>query len=221
MGCGRVGSELTARLEARGHTVAIIDKNRAAFRRLRYDVHAQQVHGYGFDEETLVQAGIQRALAFAAVSNGDNSNIVAARVVREKFEVPIVVARIYDPRRAEIYQRLGIPTVATVRWTVDQVMRVLIPDQVASDWKDPSEGISLVTLPLPARWAGQRVEDVEADGHRRVVGLARNDERIRLASPSTRLQEGDRLYLIVDDPGLAELRPMILAARQQEAPDTG
>jgi trk system potassium uptake protein TrkA len=218
MGCGRVGSELAARLEGRGHTVAVIDKNPNAFRMLRYGFKGQRVQGYGFDDDVLREAGVERAGAFAAVSSGDNSNIVAARVVREKFEVPIVVARIYDPRRAEIYQRLGIPTVATVKWTTDQVMRLLIPDQVASDWKDPTEGISLVTVLLPTAWVGQTVEELESDGHRRVVAMTRIGEA-RIVAPGTVVQEGDQLHLAVDDDGLDELRPMILAARRDQDAD--
>jgi trk system potassium uptake protein len=219
MGCGRVGSELAARLEGRGHTVAVIDKNPNAFRMLRYGFKGQRVQGYGFDEDVLREAGVERAGAFAAVSSGDNSNIVAARVVREKFEVPTVVARIYDPRRAEIYQRLGIPTVATVKWTTDQVMRLLIPDQVASDWKDPTEGISLVTVVLPTAWVGQTVEELESEGHRRVVALSRIGQA-RIVSPGTVVQEGDQLHLAVDDDGLDELRPMIMAARRDQDQDT-
>jgi len=218
MGCGRVGSELAARLEARGHTIAIIDKNQNAFRALRYGFECQKVHGYGFDEAVLAQAGIEGAGAFAAVSNGDNSNIVAARLVREKFGVPIVVARIYDPRRAEIYQRLGIPTVATVKWTTDQVMRFLIPEQVASDWKDPTEGISLVTMVLPPEWAGWRIDELEADKHRRVVAVTRTGQA-RIVTPNLVLQEGDQVHLAVDNPGLDELRPMILAARRTQQDD--
>ena len=218
MGCGRVGSELAARLEGRGHTVAVIDKREIAFRMLRFDFKGQKVLGYGFDEDVLGQAGIDRAGAFAAVSSGDNSNIVAARLAREKFEVAIVVARIYDPRRAEIYQRLGIPTVATVKWTTDQVMRLLIPDQVASDWKDPSEGISLVTMVLPPSWAGWRIEDVESDGHRRVVAVTRVGHA-RIVTPSFILQEGDQVHLAVDHDGLDELRPMIMQARRGQQED--
>jgi trk system potassium uptake protein len=217
MGCGRVGSELAARLEGRGHTVAVIDKREIAFRMLRFDFKGQKIHGYGFDEDVLRQAGIERAGAFAAVSNGDNSNIVAARLAREKFEVPTVVARIYDPRRAEIYQRLGIPTVATVKWTTDQVMRFLIPDEIASDWKDPSEGISLVVLVLPGSWAGWTVEQLESSGHRRVVAVNRIG-RARIPTANMILQEGDQLYLAVDEEGLDELRPMVIAAhRRQDA----
>jgi trk system potassium uptake protein len=215
MGCGRVGSELAARLEAREHTVSIIDKNANAFRNLRPGFHGERIHGYGFDEQVLIRAGIERAEAFAAVSSGDNSNIVAARLVREKFGTETVVARIFDPRRAEIYQRLGIPTVATVRWTTDQVMRMLIPDQVASDWKDPTEGVSLVTLVLPREWVRRRVADLESDGHRRVVAVNRNGVA-RVVTTSLILQEGDQLHLAVDKVGLDELRPMILAARRAQ-----
>jgi trk system potassium uptake protein TrkA len=217
MGCGRVGSELAARLEAKDHSVAIIDKNANAFRNLRPGFTGRTVHGYGFDESILSAAGIERAGAFAAVSSGDNSNIVAARVVRERFEVEVVVARIYDPRRAEIYQRLGIPTVATVRWTTDQVMRQLIPDQIASDWKDPSEGVSLVTLMLPDGWVRKRVADLEEDGHRRVLAISRLGAA-RIARADDLLQQGDQLHLAVDETGLDELRPMILAGRRDEHP---
>lgn len=125
MGCGRVGSGLAIELESAGHSVSIIDQSREAFRRLGADFAGRTVVGVGFDKEILLEAGIEKADAFAAVSNGDNSNILAARVARETYGVANVVARIYDPARAEIYQRLGIPTVATVLWTTDQIMRRL------------------------------------------------------------------------------------------------
>ena len=204
MGCGRVGSELAARLESGEHTATVIDKNPAAFRMLRYQFKGKKIEGYGFDDDILREAGIERAEAFAAVSSGDNSNIVAARLAREKFEVPLVVARIYDPRRAEIYQRLGIPTVATVKWTTDQV---------ASDWRDPNAEIALITLVLPGQWAGWKVEELEAEGHRRVVGVTRTGHA-RIVGPQTTLQEGDQVHLAVDDDGLQELRPRVLAARR-------
>jgi trk system potassium uptake protein TrkA len=215
MGCGRVGSELAARLEGRGHTVAVIDKREIAFRMLRFDFKGQKILGYGFDDDVLREAGIEGAGAFAAVSSGDNSNIVAARLAREKFEVETVVARIYDPRRAEIYQRLGIPTVATVKWTTDQVMRLLIPDEIASDWKDPTEGISLVTLVLPRSWVGWTVERLESAGHRRVVAVNRIGQA-RIPTSNMILQEGDQVHLAVNEEGLDELRPMILAAHRRQ-----
>jgi trk system potassium uptake protein TrkA len=127
MGCGRVGSTLAHTLEDAGHSVAIIDQDDRAFRRLRTGFSGRKVTGVGFDRETMKRAGVEEAYAFAAVSSGDNSNILATRVARETFHVPHVVARIYDPGRAEIYQRLGIPTVAAVRWSADQVLRRILP----------------------------------------------------------------------------------------------
>lgn len=132
MGCGRVGSALAQTLEQQGHTVAVIDHDPTAFRRLGSGFGGRRVTGVGFDQDTLREAGIEEAGAFAAVSSGDNSNIIAARVAREMFGIENVAARIYDPRRAEVYQRLGIPTVATVRWTADQMLRRLLPGRRAA-----------------------------------------------------------------------------------------
>ena len=145
MGCGRVGSSLAAAVERLDHTVAVIDKDAQAFRRLGSDFHGQQVVGGGFDRRVLIEAGIERAGAFAAVSSGDNSNIISARVARETFGVEHVVARIYDAKRAEVYERLGIPTVATVPWTTDRLMRTLLPDGVASAWRDPTRPQPMIT----------------------------------------------------------------------------
>ena len=138
MGCGRVGSTLARSLEDRNHTVSVIDSEPDAFRRLGPDFNGDKVTGYGFDQAVLEKAGIRRADAFAAVSSGDNSNIIAARVARETFGIQQVVARIYDPGRAEVYQRLGITTVATVKWTADQVLRRLLPAGAEPDFRDPS-----------------------------------------------------------------------------------
>src|SRR5919109_4538645 len=157
MGCGRVGSTLAHRLLEMGHSVAVIDQNADAFRRLGEEFAGQTVTGVGFDRDTLVEAGIERAEAFAAVSSGDNSNIISARVARETFGVHNVVARIYDPRRAEVYQRLGIPTVATVRWTADQMLRRLLPEGPAPLWRDPTGEVVLAEVPVDPDWVGEKV----------------------------------------------------------------
>src|ERR1700732_3963851 len=149
VGCGRVGSELGIRLEREGHSVAIIDKNRRAFRRLPDDWPGRTIVGFGFDRDHLAEAGVAEAGALAAVTSGDNSNILTARIARETFQIPNVVARIYDPRRALIYQRLGIPTVATVTWTTDQVIRRLFPDQSVTEYVDPSGEVSFIERSLP------------------------------------------------------------------------
>ena len=155
MGCGRVGSTLARSLEDRNHTVSIIDSEPDAFRRLGPGFNGDKVTGYGFDQEVLEKAGIRRADAFAAVSSGDNSNIIAARVARETFGIQQVVARIYDPGRAEVYQRLGITTVATVKWTADQVLRRMLPAGAEPDFRDPCGTIRVDQIPVPEIWIGQ------------------------------------------------------------------
>src|SRR5437762_8464203 len=136
MGCGRVGSTLAHILEDRDNTVSVIDRDPEAFRRLRSAFKGDRVTGIGFDRAVLTRAGIQRADAFAAVSSGDNSNIISARVARETFNVDHVVARIYDPKRAAVYERLGIPTIATVPWTTEEMLRAIIGSDHSEHWRD-------------------------------------------------------------------------------------
>ena len=152
MGCGRVGSTLAHNLESRGHSVAIIDQNPDAFRRLGPDFAGLTVTGVGFDRDVLIEAGIERADAFAAVSSGDNSNIISARLARETFGVQRVVARIYDQKRAEVYERLGIPTVATVRWTADRMVRHLVPEGIVELWRDPTSTVAIIEVPVHPDW---------------------------------------------------------------------
>ena len=154
MGCGRVGASLARALEHRGHSVAVIDIVQDAFRRLGPEFQGKTVKGVGFDRQVLQRAGIERADGFAAVSSGDNSNILAARVVRETFEVHNVVARIYDQGRAEVYERLGIPSVATVRWAADQVLRRLLPSGSEPQWRDPSGSVRLIEVHVNSGWVG-------------------------------------------------------------------
>src|SRR4051794_33306646 len=161
MGCGRVGSTIAHSLEHFGHSVAVVDQSAEAFRRLGSDFAGRTITGIGFDRDTLTEAGIEEAGAFAAVSSGDNSNIISARVARETFGVDNVVARIYDPKRAEVYTRLGIPTVATVRWTADEMLRRLIPGGPHSVWSDPSGHVVLAEAPYAAGWVGRTIEKVE------------------------------------------------------------
>jgi trk system potassium uptake protein TrkA len=198
MGCGRVGSTLARILEAQGHSVAVIDSNEAAFRRLGSDFAGRRVAGIGFDRDTLLEAGIEEAHAFAAVSSGDNSNILAARVARENFGVDNVVARIYDPGRAEVYQRLGIPTVATVRWTADQMIRRLLPHGSEPEWRDPSGTVLLSEVAVDEQWVGERISRIEEESGARVAFLTRLGEGV-LPSPDTVLQDGDLVHVVMLD----------------------
>src|SRR5438067_1670201 len=173
VGCGRVGSELAVNLERAGHSVAIIDKNKNAFRRLPERWSGRVVLGFGFDRDHLAHAGVEEAGALAAVTSGDNSNVLTARIARETFQIPNVVARIYDPRRAVIYQRLGIPTVATVTWTTDQVMRRLFPETSVTEWTDPSGAVHLVERSLPDVWAGKKLAALGESGRFRIAAITR------------------------------------------------
>jgi len=204
VGCGRVGSELALNLVEMGFETVIMDKSPAAFRRLPREWGGQTLVGFGFDQDHLRQAGIDHCHALAAVTSGDNSNILTARIARERYQVPHVVARIYDPRRAQIYRRLGIDTVATVTWTVDQAIRRLFPDTPWTDWSDPSGHLLLVERGLPPAWAGQRLERLGAKGRLRLVAVQR-DEMPLLPSADLVGQEGDRLHLAVRKEALADL----------------
>ena len=211
MGCGRVGSTLAVDLEKSGHTVAVIDQNRESFRRLGADFNGRTIAGVGFDRDTLLEAGIEKADAFAAVSNGDNSNILAARVARENFGVKNVVARIYDPGRAEIYQRLGIPTVATVLWTTDQIMRRLAPDGTKSEWRDASGTVVLVEVSLHKSWYGEAFSLIEKNTSARVAFITRLGEAL-LPDEHTVLQEGDLVHLLIEEKKVSAVEKTLAAA---------
>jgi len=198
MGCGRVGSTLALSLEHRGHTVSVIDVNPDAFRRLGGDFRGDTVTGVGFDRDVLIDAGIERAEGFAAVSSGDNSNIISARVARETFGVERVVARIYDAKRAEVYERLGIPTVATVRWTADRMLRHLMPDGHIKVWRDPTSKISILEVPLHAEWVGRPARVIEESTGARIAYLTRFGLGT-LPTPSTLIQDGDQIFMLVTD----------------------
>ena len=188
VGCGRVGSGLALALEQTGHSVAVIDRRPPAFTRLPDDFGGRVIVGVGFDRDRLIEAGIEEASALAAVTNGDNSNITVARVAKETFGVERVVARIYDPRRAAIYERLGIPSIATVQWTTERVLRRILPDTPAVEWTDPSAKVVLVERRLPPAWAGKKLAELDVADVARVVGLSRLGRRPRWPTrvPSSR-----------------------------------
>ncbi|MDQ4038777.1 MAG: TrkA family potassium uptake protein [Actinomycetota bacterium] len=195
MGCGRVGSSLARRLQRQGHSVAVIDQDAEAFRRLGSEFTGKQVQGMGFDRKILAEAGVAEAGAFAAVSSGDNSNILAARVAREQFGIDHVVARIYDPKRAEVYERLGIPTIATVPWTVDRFMRVLLEDEPTELWRSPTGDVVLMQIPVHDGWIGLRLSELEAAVGARAAYLTRFGAAL-LPVPNTVVQSGDQVVVL-------------------------
>lgn len=204
VGCGRVGSGLARILEDGGHTVAVIDKQAKAFRRLPEGFSGRAIQGVGFDRDHLRAAGIEDAGALAAVTSGDNSNIMVARTAREVFGLERVIARIYDPRRAAIYEKLGIPTIATVQWTTDRVLRRILPDAPATEWTDPSASVVLVERPVAPSWAGRRLSDLDLPGLARVAALSRlGVGQVPAADLVT--QEGDVVYMTVSAGQIADL----------------
>ncbi|MEV4284090.1 TrkA family potassium uptake protein [Nonomuraea bangladeshensis] len=215
MGCGRVGSTLAHILEDNGHSVAIIDRDPQAFRRLRAGFRGRRVTGVGFDRDVLTDAGVESAAAFVAVSSGDNSNIISARVARETFGVDNVVARIYDPRRAEVYQRLGIPTVATVRWTADQIMRRILPEGAEPLWRDPTGTVVLAEVAVNPSWIGTRVIDVEKRVGARAAFVNRMGEALTVTKDLV-VQEGDVLHVIAAENDMDRINKALAGAPEED-----
>lgn len=213
MGCGRVGSSLARRLEKLGHSVAVIDQDPESFRRLGAEFSGTQVKGMGFDRKTLTEAGITEAGALAAVSSGDNSNILTARVAREQFGIDHVVARIYDPKRAAVYQRLGIPTVATVPWTVDRFLRTLLEDEATEIWRNPTGDVVMMQVPYHDDWIGRRLHDLESATGFRAAYLSRFGESV-LPGADTIVQSGDVVIVLAPSAAAEEQ-----AARAMQPPE--
>lgn len=194
MGCGRVGAALADALARIGHQVAVIDRDSSAFQRLSPDFTGERVLGMGFDRDVLLKAGIENADAFAAVSSGDNSNIISARVARETFGVQRVVARIYDAKRAAVYERLGIPTVATVPWTTDRLLNALTGDGETVKWRDPTGTVAVIEVVLHEDWVGHRITALEEATGARVAFLIRFGTGV-LPDAKTVIQASDQVYI--------------------------
>lgn len=210
-GCGRVGSQLAVALAAQGHDVAIIDKKESAFRRLGEDFPGQTLQGFCFDRAALEEAGIRRAQAFVAVTSGDNSNVVSARAARDHYGVSTVVARIYDPERAPIYERLGIHTIASARWTAEQVLRALLPEgeRVDSVEFGPGPGqVVMVTLTLPPGVHGLDAGELHRPGECVLAAVTR-EQSTRVPPAGALLEAGDQVHLAVDRTALERVRERV------------
>jgi trk system potassium uptake protein TrkA len=213
-GCGRVGSELASNLERFGHSVAVVDKNPKAFERLKADFSGKRIVGFVFDRDSLEKAGIKEAGAFSAVTSGDNSNILSARVAKEYYRVPQVVARIYDPRRALVYQRVGIQTVATVRWTTDQILRSLLPDEMPAEYSVDNGEVVVAAVQAPAEVVGKLASSLDLPGRRRIVAVSRFGVP-RIPDGNLIVQEDDILHISVVRGDLLELRTEITKVEEE------
>ena len=195
-GCGRVGSYLAYMLEREGHSVAIIDKDPEAFENLWEGFSGKKVKGVVFDRDALLEAGIDRADAFISVTSGDNSNIVSARLAKEHFRVPRVITRIYDPRRAEIYKRLNIPTVASVAWTGHRMLSFISHGELDSELQFVNGEVDMVLMEAPSHLAGRSAADLNVPMEVMVVCVTRGTGTI-IATAGTIFKEGDILHIAV------------------------
>jgi trk/ktr system potassium uptake protein len=207
VGCGRVGSELAMELSEDGHSVVVIDKNRDSLRRLTH-FHGKTIVGSGFDRDVLYQADAMTADALASVTSGDNSNILCARIARDHYNIKNVVARIYDPARADIYMKLGIPTVATSSWTVAQVKRWMLPTDDSIEWSDIAGSLHLVERIVPDALAGKPVANFQLGDSVRLVGIVRAGQG-RVDIDGLFAQEDDILEFLVTTDGLKRLHDLL------------
>jgi trk system potassium uptake protein TrkA len=196
VGCGRVGCLLAQQMAAEGHSVAVIDKNPQAFKRLGREFRGQTVLGVGFDRDTLREAGVERADALAAVTNGDNSNYITATVARDVFRVPNVVARIYDPQREAIYRELGIRTISSTSWAVHTIRRILHGDETVSSVQFGSGEVEIAEVPISGRLVGHFVRDLSVPGEMMPVVIVRRG-RAFLPTPGVLLEDGDVVHVAV------------------------
>ena len=196
MGCGRVGEQVCLLMSAEGHEVTAIDSNLAALARLGPAFKGQKVCGVGFDREVLETAGIRSADAFAATSPSDNVNIVAARIARNIFAVPRVVARLYDPRRAEIYQRLGLLTISSTSWGAERIRELLTHSEFEPVFTFGSGEVSVLSLEIPSHLVGRRVKDLTINGEMTISAITRQD-RAFIPILGSEFQSGDIVHAIV------------------------
>ncbi len=208
MGCGRVGSQVSHLLVRHGHEVTVIDHDANALARLGVDFKGKVVRGLGFDKNVLLEAGVETAEGFIAASSSDNANIVAARIARNIFRVPRVVARLYDPVRAEVYQRLGLTTISSTAWGAERIVEVVTHADldVLSVFSDG--GTTLVRVESPARLNGHRVAQMNIPGEVSVTAITRNDHTFIPVS-GTEFQEGDIIYLAVIPSAMLRLEELL------------
>lgn len=208
VGCGRAGAELALQLLQDGHDVTVVDKNPTAFYRLGEGFKGKTVTGVGFDRDVLIRAGVEQADALAAFTDGDNTNVITARVARNVFRVPKVVARLYDPRRAEIYQRLGLQTVSATAWGVDRAIQLMIHPDLHVAATLGNGDVELMELEVPPHWVSRTVSNVNVPGEISVVALTRKDKTI-IPILGTVFQDGDRATIAVMVSARAQLEELM------------
>lgn len=207
-GCGRVGAFLAGRMSMEGHDISVIDKDTAAFDRLGNNFTGTIVKGFVFDGEAIKKAGIEKADVFISVTSGDNSNIVSAFIAKDIFKVPKVVARIYEPRRAEIYRRLGIPTVSSVIWASNEIMTLVTHGEVVRDATFGDGEVQIVRFEIPLRLVGRIADDLSAPGEAQVVSIIRSGKAF-IPTRGTVMEEYDLVEMAVLTTALPRIKKML------------
>ena len=209
MGCGRVGSQVSNVLAGQGHNVTVIDhRDTDAAARLGPNFKGRLISGLGFDRNILIESGVEHADAFVAASSSDNANIDAARIARNIFKVPRVVTRLYDPRRAEIYQRLGLITISTTTWGAERVYELVTHADLDVVYNFGRGEVSMVAVEVPHSLAGRTVRDLTVPGEYNVAAITR-DDRAMLPSAGTEFREGDILHIVAQSSSLPILEEML------------
>ena len=208
MGCGRVGSQVSQLLVRQGHSVTVIDHDANALARLGKDFKGNVVQGLGFDKNVLLEAGVETAEGFVAASSSDNANIVAARIARNIFRVPRVVARLYDPVRAEVYHRLGLTTISSTQWGAERIVEVVTHTDLDVMQVFGDGGTTMIRVEAPARLNGYRVSQMNIPGEVLVTAITRDDQTFIPVS-GTEFREGDIMYLAVIPSAMIRLEELL------------
>lgn len=208
MGCGRVGIMVSRLMASEGHDVIVIDKNPKALEELGPDFKGRKVTGIGFDREVLIEAGIQQADAFAATSSSDNANIIAARIARSVFHVPRVVARLFDPRRAEIYKRLGLPTISSTSLGAERIRELIAHAELDPVITFGDGEVCLLAIETPRRLVGQMVKHLTVTGEISVTAITRHGHAF-IPHTGTEFRAGDLLHLTILSSSMERFKDMI------------
>lgn len=208
MGCGRVGEQLARLMDSEGHAVTIIDINPETFKRLGSSFRGGQVRGIGFDRDVLLKAGIEDADAFAATSSSDNANIIAARIARNIFRVPRVVARVYDPRTAEVYESLGLRTISSTVWGAERFRELIVHSELEPEVTFGNGEVILIFVEPPSELVGHMVKHISVPGEISVVAITRNESAF-IPLMGTEIRRGDTIHLVVLASAMDRLRELL------------
>jgi trk system potassium uptake protein TrkA len=208
VGCGRVGASTAAELARAGHDVVVIDRDPDAFRLLPTGFTGRTLVGTGFDREVLESAGIREADALVASASGDNTNAVAARIAKETYRVPDVVARIFDPRRADIYRRYGVQTFAPTSWSVSKIVELIVSPHLEREMAFGNGEVQLLAAWVPVHLVGKPVRDLAIPGEIRVALLVRMGKGIVPVS-GTALEKDDQVFVVIHQTAVEKFQRMM------------